>query len=277
MKSAAAVWVLLASCAPENAVDGRPYALSIPLNVSAANPLPLVILLHGYGAIGESEDAFVLPFSKDLSARPFFYAMPNGSVDKVSKRFWNGTDACCDYGKLEVDDVAYLRRVIADVKSKHPVDPRRVFVIGHSNGGFMALRMACDASDVVTGAVSLNGAVWLDPTRCTPGRPLSVLVTHGTADEVIRFNGGSTRAAGYPSAPASITTLARRNGCTGAREAVGRSDFIGDSENETTREAFTGCPQTGRAELWSVEGGSHIPAMKEAWRRAVIDWLNADR
>ena len=64
--------------------------------------------------------------------------------------------------------VAYLRAIIRDVMARYPVDRRRVFVVGHSNGGFMAYRMACEASDLVTGVVSLAGATWKDPARCRP-------------------------------------------------------------------------------------------------------------
>jgi pimeloyl-ACP methyl ester carboxylesterase len=81
-----------------------------------------------------------------------------GQQDRRGHRFWSATDACCNLDGLAVDDVAYLRAVIRDVSARHAVDPRRVFIVGHSNGGFMAHRMACEASDLVAAVVSLAGA-----------------------------------------------------------------------------------------------------------------------
>ncbi len=263
----------LAGCAPQYAVDGRPYALSSPPDVTT--PLPLIVLLHGFGATAEAEDV-VLPFSKEVNARRFFYALPNGTLGRDSKRFWNATDACCDFGHLGVDDVAFVRAVIADVKANHPVDARKVFVIGHSNGGFMALRLACEASDDVTAVVSLAGAAFLDAARCPSGKPVSVLAIHGTADDVVRFNGGDTQTGSYPSADRTVSQLARRNGCTGQRMGVGTSDFLDGAPAETTREATAGCPVGGRAELWTVAGAGHIPIFNAAFRTAVIDWLEAE-
>ena len=155
----------LAACGPQYQVDGRPYALSVPPSVTG--PLPLVVLLHGYGVNADGQEV-ALPFSRDVAARRFFYALPNGTIDAKGKRFWNATDACCNDGEIPVDDVGFLRAVIADVKANHPgqIDGRRVFLIGHSNGGFMALRMACEAGDVVTGVMSLAGSALNHNTTC---------------------------------------------------------------------------------------------------------------
>ena len=263
--------LVLAGCAPQYAVDGRPYALSVPADVNA--PLPLIILLHGFGANADAQD-LILPFSKDVSARRFFYALPNGTVDRDGKRFWNATEACCDYGSLKIDDVAFLRAVIADVKANHPVDPKKVFAIGHSNGGFMALRLACDASDDVTAVVSLAGSAFVDPLACPSGRPVSVLAIHGTADDTVLFNGGSTQTGSYPSAARTVTQMAARNGCTGQRVPTGSSDFLDDARAETKREATAGCPPGGLADLWTVEGAGHLPIFNDAFRTAVLDWLD---
>ena len=273
MRSTIALVGVLAACAPQGVVDGRPYGLGIPPDGDASSPLPLIVLLHGYGFTAEAED-LILPFSKVLASRRFFYALPDGTVDREGKRFWNATDACCNYDHLAVDDVAFVRALIADVEAHHPIDPARVFVVGHSNGGFMALRLACEAGDVISGVVSLAGAAWLDPSRCPSGSAVPVLAIHGTADEVIGFNGGSTTLGSYPSARRTVASMAARNGCTGASQTVGTSDLLGDAAQETTRDAFTGCPAGGRVELWSIDGAGHIPIFNDQLPGAVLDWLN---
>jgi polyhydroxybutyrate depolymerase len=272
------LWLLgcLAGCAPQAVVSGRPYTLSVP-GGAGSTPLPLLVLLHGYSATAEAED-LVLPFSKQVDARRFLYAQPEGTRDKKGKRFWNATDACCDFDAVPVDDVAFVRALIADVKANHPVDPARIFVVGHSNGGFMALRLACELGDEVSGVASLAGAAWLDPRRCPSGKPVSALEIHGTADDVIGYNGGATEEGGeYPSAAVTVATMAARNGCTGARARVGDSDFLDGPDPETARDAFGGCPAGGHVELWTVSGAGHIPFFDARLTTAVLDWLEAAR
>lgn len=244
----------------------------VPAGADRATPLPLIILLHGYGVTAELQE-LLFQLSNQADTRGFLYAEPNGAVDRKNKRFWNATDACCNFDHLEVDDVGYLRALVADVKTEHPVDASKVFVIGHSNGGFMALRMACEAGDLIRGVVSVAGSGWLETARCGSGPPVSVLQIHGTSDSVIEYGGGATTLAEYPSARATHLEFAARNGCGGPSEVLGTSDFIEDPAAETTREAATRCPPGRRAELWSIGGGGHIPLVNDAWRSAVLDWM----
>src|SRR5688572_27262361 len=121
----------------------RPYGLKVPAGYEGQAPVPLVVLLHGYTSNGAQQAAyFGLPAVADKEG--FLLATPDGTRDRLGNRFWNATDACCDFFRSGVDDVAYIDAVIDDIAAKYPVDPARVFVAGHSNGAFMAHRYACD-------------------------------------------------------------------------------------------------------------------------------------
>jgi polyhydroxybutyrate depolymerase len=255
----------LAACAPEHVVQGRAYDLQVP--AGADGPLPLLILAHGYGANGFVQDV-VFPLSKQVGAKKFLYALPNGTEDAAGSRFWNATEACCNFGELPVDDVAFFRALIADVKSQHPV--QKVFIVGHSNGAFMALRLACDAPDAIDGVVAVSGSTWLDPTRCGEGRAVPMLMVHGTDDKTIPYAGRPGR---YPGAVETSERFARRAGCTGDWEELDRADFLGASAAETRRARRAGCPARADVELWSMEGTGHIPQFDGRWTGAVIDWL----
>src|SRR5581483_722726 len=113
------------------------------------------------------------------------YAFPDGTFDRHGDRFWNATDACCDFDETGVDDVAYFRAIVDDVASRYTIDPRRVYAAGASNGGYMAHRVACDAADRVAAVVSVDGANWKDPARCRPSEPVAVLEVHADTDEVV--------------------------------------------------------------------------------------------
>ena len=79
-----------------------------------------------------------------------------------------------------VDDVAYLREVINDLARRNEVDADRVYAWGHSLGGFMAHRLACDLADHIAAVVSVAGALSRNP--CTPSRPVSILVYQADDD-----------------------------------------------------------------------------------------------
>ena len=260
--------LLLVGCAPDNAIRGRPYELVVP-GGDDGSALPLLILLHGYGINGVGQD-FVFPFSKQVDARHFLYVEANGTQDRAGRRFWNATDACCNFEALSVDDVAFVRALIDDVKAKHAV--KKVFVVGHSNGGFMTLRLACEASDVIDAVTAVSSSTWNDFTRCPAGRAIPLLLVHGTADATISYEG---KAGLYPSAPETGNRFARRAGCTGSWEALEPADFVSSvPDSETKRERIAGC--SPGIELWSVAGVGHVPDFDSRWVTATLDWLEGN-
>lgn len=262
---------------PSPLIAARPYMQRVPSSYDPARPMPLVILLHGYGAGGMVQAGY-LNLLAATASEGFLLAYPDGTVDESGRRFWNATDGCCDFGGTQVDDVAYVDAVIDDMRAQYNVDPRRIFLIGHSNGGFMAHRYACERAGRIAGIVSLAGAAWADPSRCAPSRPVSVLQVHGTADDVIRFNGGRTPIASggpYPAARDSVGQWRAHNGC-GALAATGETmDLERTVAGAETRVERAEMCRGGGAELWVIEGGGHIPSFGPEWTRALGRWMAA--
>jgi polyhydroxybutyrate depolymerase len=247
-----------ADAAPDPA---RPYDVIVPTKYTAGTPTPLVILLHGFGFDGSVQNAYfgMQPLAEE---RGFLYVHPDGTKNQLDKRFWNATDACCGFGS-KVDDVGYLTSIIDQVSAKYTVDPKRVFLIGHSNGAFMSYRMACDRAGRIAAIASLAGDTWLDPTKCAPSEPVSVLQVQGTADETISYTGGDILGAKFPGAEQSVATWAEYDHCS-ARTAPGTAQFDYDSNlvgAETTTKSFTGCPKGIDVALWTINGGPHIPSI----------------
>src|SRR5262249_45644628 len=124
----------------------RPASVYVP--AAAPNEaLPLVLLLHGYGSTG-SELEGIMRFGAVAESKRFLYCFPDGTKDKNGAQFWNASEACCDGFDTGVDDSGYLQGLIEAIGTRFPLDRKRVFVVGHSNGGFMAYRMACEHSDI---------------------------------------------------------------------------------------------------------------------------------
>ncbi|MEW6472061.1 MAG: alpha/beta fold hydrolase [Actinomycetota bacterium] len=264
--------VLPSSASP---TSDRPYGLHEPAGYDGERPVPLVVLLHGYTSNGAQQAAyFGLPAVADEAG--FLLATPNGTRDRLGNRFWNATDACCDFFRSGVDDVTYLDAVIDEITAKHPVDPARVFVVGHSNGAFMAHRYACDRADRVAAIITLAGMQWKDQSHCRPASAVSVLHVHGRNDMTVRYEGGYTPAAAYPGAVETVAAWAAHAGCGGQSAATGRRFDLDRSvpADETVEEAWSGCPTGVGMGLWTIESGGHVPAFNEQWAQAIWEFMS---
>lgn len=249
----------------------RPYEVVVPSGYDGSAPVPLVLLLHGYSSTGaEISDYFGAQEAAD-SADVLLVA-PDGTPDGQGNQFWDASPACCNFTGTPVDDVAYLTGIVAAVSQEYAVDPGRVYAMGHSNGGFMAHRLACEASDVFAAVASLAGAV--DPDSCDPSAPVSVLQVHGDADEVISYTGGSFPGV-YPGAAETVATWAGDDACAGPPDTTGKTLDLESAlaGAETTVAAAPGCPEGIGVELWTIAGGRHNPQLSAGFGEAVMAFL----
>jgi polyhydroxybutyrate depolymerase len=264
---------------PDPRLAGRPYDVYVPKTLDKSKPAALVMAFHGYG---DNDDGPTLEryfqFKPIADAEGFLYITPNGTKDKGDQRFWNATDACCDFDSLKPDDVGYVRAVVDDVAKKHNLDRKRVFAIGLSAGGFFAHRLACDASDVFASVVSQSGATFKDASKCKPTEPLAIVEIHGTKDEVIDYNGGHQNFgdvdADFPGAKETVAHWAGYTQCTGDLTDTGKTlDLFQMAGAETSISTYA-CPK-GAVELWTVNGGMHAPAYSADFAKTIWSYFAA--
>ena len=267
-----------ATPADDGGIGGaRPVSVHVPPSYVGGTAMPLVVLLHGYSVTGKTEELY-LNLTALADTKGFLYAHPDGLVDTQGNQYWNATDACCDLGGTGVDDSAYLSKVITQIQAKYTVDPKRIFLFGHSNGAFMSYRMACDHADQVAAIVSLAGAMWTDVSKCTPKSPVSILEVHGTADQTIDYNGGQIQNHAYPSAATTVSDWVTFDGCSATADtsspALDLDTGLAGAETTVTKYA-SGCKPGGHAELWTITGGVHIPQFNASFSAGAIDFLFA--
>jgi polyhydroxybutyrate depolymerase len=253
-------------------VEARPYGLKVPAGYGASTPTPLVLLLHGYTGSGFGQAQY-FGMLMDADQHGYLLAYPDGTEDPRGNRFWNATDACCNFYGSPVDDVAYLVAVLDDVEAHYSVDLKRVYVVGHSNGGFMAHRLACDIGQRLAAAVSLAGSTWPDPDRCSAPAPVNVLQIHGDRDQTIFYGGTSA----YPSAERTLAIWAQKNRCAGTLDPA-TPDLDLDVQipgAETLASSYGGCPAGGSVDLWRIVGGGHVPSLDSSWADHVWTYLAA--
>lgn len=272
--------ILLAMAALPAAADividlGRgPVTVHVPPSYDPQIPTPLVFLLHGYGASGALQESYFqfLPLADEFG---LIYLYPDGTIDGGGNRFWNATDACCNFYGSTVDDSGYLLALVDEIKAQLNVDPRRVYFTGHSNGGFMSYRMACDHPETIAAIASLAGATFYDPADCSPASPVHVLQIHGTADTVVLYEGGTFEVP-YPGAVETVEQWAQFGGCAdlGIVTPPPLDLDAGIPGDETTVYRYdTDCAPNGSAELWSIEGGSHSPNLSDDFAPLILEFL----
>lgn len=160
-------------------------------------------------------------------------------------------------------------------KAELPVEPERAFIVGHSNGAYMAHRMACAHAELVNGIVAIAGGLPNAVNACAPSRPVAVIQIHGTIDATVFYNG---QAGVYPGSEEVAERWSSYNRCS--TDPAIKSPRDRDLDNavvgaETDTKTYQGCPAASPVALWTMHGSGHIPAFKEAFIPAVLDVLEA--
>ena len=247
----------------------------VPSDLDPAEPLPLILLLHSFAYSGEIEEAY-LRFGEQVDAQQFILCLPDGRRNFTGQRFWNATPACCDVFSQDPDDSGYLIDLLELLQDKYAIDPDRLHIVGHSNGGFMAHRMICEHDGMFAGIATLASATFADPDACVLETPVHVLQVHGSIDPVILFGGGCLPGGCYPSANETQSMVAADNQCAprpdSTPDPIDLVPVISGAETEITVHRET-CAPGGTAELWRIVGGGHNPPFDGRFAEEVARWL----
>jgi polyhydroxybutyrate depolymerase len=219
----------------------RVFYVYRPASLPASGPVALVVMLHGgYGSGTQAENSY--GWDAEADRGEFLVAYPDG-IDHA----WAVGDGCCGVpGHTNVDDVAFIRQMVAALGRDLPVDPTRVYATGISNGGLLAYRLACETS--VYAAIGPDSATLLGP--CPSPASISIIHLHGTADRNVPYNGGlgaGAAAIDGPAIPALIATWRSVDRC--ATPSVATAGPVTTSVAD--------CPEGRAVELITIDGAGH--------------------
>ncbi len=197
--------------------DGRTrrYRTYVPTGLRAGTTVPLVIALHG-GLGTSSQFAANSGLDGFAEANKFIAVYPDGignQPDGTGFQTWNGGYCCGPAATNAVDDVSFIRSLVSELRRTLPIDASRVYAMGHSNGGILSYKLACELSDVVVAIGVQAGSNVV--AGCRPARPVSVFHLHGTADTNMPIDGGKgsgLSATVFVSARSSVEAMASVNG-----------------------------------------------------------------
>jgi polyhydroxybutyrate depolymerase len=172
--------------------DVRTYVVNLPRSYGeqSAVDFPVVIALHGTGGSAhQMETSYGLTEKADQENYVIVYPDGVSSTGIFGIRSWNA-GACCDYAMYEqVNDIGFIRQLIEKLAEDFHIDRKRVYVIGMSNGGMMAYRVACELSHKVA-AIGVVSATMIMDRPCTPERSVPIVHIHSGLDNKVPLNGG---------------------------------------------------------------------------------------
>ena len=108
---------------------------------------------------------------------------------------WNAIGCCDGAAKANVNDVGFIEALVATIDPGHA---RPIYVVGYSNGGRLAYRMACTDPTLFDGLA----AVKADPMPgCVVSKPENVIVFSSLNDKYVPYEPGEK---GYETPPATV-------------------------------------------------------------------------
>lgn len=243
-------------------------------------------MLHGFTGSADGQD-FYFGLTLEAMIRGFILLKPDGTVmpngtkgedgtDIGGHQFWHATDACCDFAKTGVNDAGYILALVERMKKLYAIDPARVYVIGHSNGGFMANRLACDDGKQFAGMAVLGGGNYKKESDCRDRTPLKYIQIHAVNDGTILFESDPRYAGGRE----TFEYWLKRNGCSGQASATERREFLRLVRGPHTElNRYRDCSSKKDVEFWVVDAvkapghNPHVPFFHTTFMEAVLDRL----
>jgi polyhydroxybutyrate depolymerase len=195
----------------------RQYILHVPAQYTAAARAPLVVDLHGFGADGARQENRGGGWKEKADQEGFIVVFPTGSPIPpgagISGAEWSAGDGSIP-APSPVDDVAFIRTLVAKISSDGCIDPERVYATGVSNGGAMAHWLGCEAADLFAAIAPVAADIMGHP--CNPARPMPVVFFRATDDTVAAYAGGEVLPGVIgPGALSSFQEWRTHDGCTG--------------------------------------------------------------
>jgi len=242
----------------ELVVDGetRSFLVHIPAGLDDSSTFPLMLALHGRGI--DAEGMVRLCGMNELSDRDgFIVVYPNGRPDTFGGRIWllDYDENAMVTGSVELP---FMERLLDHLVAEYPIDPKRIYGVGFSNGGMICYAMARWMTSRLTAIGCVAGIV--DFARFELEHPISIIHIHGTRDRFIPYQGGRTARKDLPiDFPPVIRMLdhwRRATGCTELRRVEEWTDS-NDPTLVTRMEEFGPGRDHCMIKVVTVENGGH--------------------
>lgn len=241
-------------------VDGTTRNMQVYAPSGIEKNRPLIIQMHGM-----NQDA-----SYQRNAAKW---EPIADTARFVVVFPNGINKGWDLGGTK--DLNFLKAIINDMYTRYGIDKKRVYVSGFSMGGMMSYYAATKMADQIAAIAPCSGYP-LGGGTPSGSRPMPIIHTHGTSDDVVNYNGGVSNLKNWVNYEKCNT-----NSTKYSQYPVGRTS------SAASLEVWTGCQGGSEIRLMTIAGKGHWYSMdlasvntsEEIWnfcKRFSLDGATAD-
>lgn len=263
-------------------LDGteRTYSVHFPRSLVAKGRKPVVFVLHGGGGADAEEMAKRTGMNAIADREGFIVVYPYGADgqwnDGRGKSFRRGGD------NTEVDDVGFISAILDELIRSGNADPRRIYVVGLSNGGMMAYRLGIALGNRLSAVAAIIANLPANLADQRPVRPIPVLIMNGTADPMMPWDGGPVRVLGREfgqvlSTADTVRYWVRAAGLPQTPEKKSLEDRVAGDRSRVEVEIYRKPQEPLEVVLYRIVGGGHnLPGGQTPDRPALLGPKNRD-
>lgn len=230
--------------------ERRSFRVYTPRDYDESKLYPVMLALHGrYG--NPRNMAKMTKFNPIADERGFIVVYPSGY-----RRSWNDGRGEGPAAENNIDDVKFMKGIIGFLTANYAIDDERMFVSGMSNGGFMAMRLACEMSATFSAFISVTGSLAAD-FDCFPSTSTNLMIFAGTADNLVPYEGGEVASSGSFSIGFEelISFWGEQNTCVDFESIM--LPKTTDDETSVEKLIYKNCDSNTKSILYKINNGGH--------------------
>jgi phospholipase/carboxylesterase len=190
----------------ESATSGLIHCVRLPQGIEPATSVPVVVMLHGWGG----DESSMWLFKRVIPAKTAVIT-PRAPLDLGNGGYaWFLRNDPLHLTEPEslLEAIAKLEYFLTRLPQLYPVDPRRLLLIGFSQGAAVTNSLVMARPELVIGVALLSGMGFELPELVPQAMSLAdlpVFIAHGTRDETVPLGAAQQACQTYTRLGATVT------------------------------------------------------------------------